>query len=125
LREIVLLFKSRFRQWKRFCIRTLALASVVYGAFHLLWGMNYYRLPLHESLSIESEYTTEELVALTEKLIVKSNALYDQLATNDTMAVAVPLSKSEVFDITVQGYNALKTQFPKLNYPPKSIKTCC
>ena len=123
LREIVHLFKSRFRQWKTFCIRTLALASVVYGAFHLLWGMNYYRPPLHESLSIESEYTTEELVALTEKLIVKSNTLYDQLATNDTMMVEVPLSKSEVFENTLQGYEALQSQFPKLNYPPKSIKT--
>ncbi|WP_299210338.1 DUF3810 domain-containing protein [uncultured Dokdonia sp.] len=123
LREIVLLFKSRFRQWKTFSVRTLALASIVYGAFHLLWGMNYYRLPLHESLSIESEYTTKELVVLTQKLILKSNALYDQLASNDTMAVDVPLSKSEVFDQTVQGYNALQTQFPKLDYPPKSIKT--
>ena len=122
LREIVLLFKSRFRQFKTFCIRTLALASIVYGAFHLLWGMNYYRPPLHESLSIENEYTTEELVAITEKLIVKSNALHDQLATNDTMAVEIPLSRSEIFDQTLNGYNALRTQFPKLNYPPKSIK---
>ncbi|MEP0262362.1 DUF3810 domain-containing protein [Dokdonia sp.] len=123
LREIVLLFKSRFKTFKLFAIRTLALASIVYGAFHLLWGMNYYRLPLHESLSIDAEYTTEELVALTEKLIAKSNALYDQLAINDTMAVEMPLSRSEIFSQTLVGYDALRKQFPKLDYPPKSIKT--
>ncbi len=123
LREIVLLFRSRFKTLKIFAIRTLALASLVYGAFHLLWGMNYYRLPLHESLSIDNEYTTEELVALTEKLITKSNALYDRLATNDTMAVEMPLSRSEIFSQTIVGYKALNEQFPKLDYPPKSIKT--
>lgn len=122
LREIVLLFKRRFRTWKSFAVRTLAIASIVYGAFHLLWGMNYYRLPLHESLGIESEYTTEELVTLTQKLIAKSNALHSQLAANDTIKVTVPLSQSEIFDQTVQGYGALQSQFPTLDYPPKSIK---
>ncbi|WP_299684159.1 DUF3810 domain-containing protein [uncultured Dokdonia sp.] len=122
LREIILLFKRRFRAWKSFAVRSLAIASIVYGAFHLLWGMNYYRLPLHESLGIENEYTTEELVVLTQKLIAKSNALHRQLAANDTLKVTVPLSQSEIFDQTVQGYAALQSQFPKLDYPPKSIK---
>ena len=127
LREIVLLFKNRFKTFKLFFIKTLALASIIYGAFHLLWGMNYYRLPLHEAIGIEKEYTTEELVNLTEKLIIKSNALHDQLAINDSVQVVfgtddVSAYRSEVFDKTLDGYTSLKSKFPKLNYPPSSIK---
>lgn len=127
LREIVLLFKNRFKTFKSFLIKTLALASLIYGAFYTLWGMNYYRLPLHEAIGIEKEYTTEELVAFTEKLIVKSNALHDQLAVNDSVKVVfgandVAAYRSQVFNQTLDGYASLKSKFPKLNYPPSSIK---
>lgn len=123
LREIVLLFRSRFKNIKRFGIHILALASIVYFAFHILWGMNYYRLPLHESLHIDHEYTTDELVQLTEKFIKKSNNLHKELAKNDSAAVDMNMSRSAIFSQTINGYQALKEQFPKLNYPPKSIKT--
>lgn len=123
LREIVLLFKNRFRTFKSFFIKTFALASIVYGAFHLLWGMNYYRLPLHSSLGIESEYTTEELIELTEKLIDKSNRLHAQLAVNDSSGVVYAFAKADTYTKTLDGYNSIKSQFPQLNYPPKSIKT--
>jgi hypothetical protein len=123
LREIVLLFKKRFRTLKLFLLKTLALASIVYGAFHLLWGMNYYRLPLHASLGIESEYTTEELIQLTEKLIVKSNQLHTQLAVNDSSGVVYAFAKADIYTKTLAGYTSLQSQFPTLKYPPKSIKT--
>jgi hypothetical protein len=64
VREIVILIRNRFKTIKSFLLRTLAMLSIVYFAFHLLWGMNYYRLPLHKSLSIDNEYTTQELVSL-------------------------------------------------------------
>lgn len=122
IREIVLLFKSRFKHIKSFLTRTLALASIVYFAFHMLWGMNYYRLPLHEAIGIDNEYTTEELVSLTEKLITKSNTLHESLAVNDSAMVVFAFAKADMFNITLSGYESLKEQFPKLDYPPKSIK---
>lgn len=139
LREIFRLFKTKFKYFKTFLLKTLALASIVYFAFNVLWGMNYNRLPLHESLGIDNEYTTEELVQLTEKLIAKSNALHEQLAVNDSSRVdfSNPISVdfsslnpersrrvalNQVFSQTLNGYESLKTQFPKLDYPPKSIK---
>ncbi len=132
-RAIFLFIKSKARHWKAFLLRTLAIASVVYFSFHLLWGLNYYRLPLHQSLGIAHEYTTEDLLALTQKLIDKSNALHDQLASNDSTAVEVltkgsdgeyhAFAKADLFKSTLNGYENIKRQFPKLNYPPKSIKT--
>lgn len=122
LREIFLLCKTRFKTIKSFLIRTLALASIVYFAFHLLWGMNYYRLPLHKALAIDKDYTTEELVSLTKKLITKSNALHQTLSKSDSAMVDFAFAKAEIFNTTLNGYTALKKQFPKLDYPPKSIK---
>lgn len=131
---------SRGRGWKLFLSHILAIASVVYFTFYLFWGLNYYRLPLHAVLEIEHEYTTENLIALTQKLIDKSNSLHDALAINDTTAVKVltkgndgtysapagragGFAKADLFKTTLNGYENIATEFPKLNYPPKSIKT--
>ncbi|WP_298327764.1 DUF3810 domain-containing protein [uncultured Dokdonia sp.] len=129
LREIVLLIKNKFKGFKTFLLKTLAIISIVYGAFNLLWGMNYNRLPLHESLGIDNEYTTEELVQLTEKLIENSNNLHNQLAEDKNSRVVYcdkiegeNACLQEIFNGTLNGYETLKTQFPKLSYPPKSIK---
>ena len=140
LRAIFIFIKKRAKEWKQFLVRILAISSIVYFAFHLLWGLNYYRLPLHQSIGIANEYTTEDLLLLTEKLIKNSNRLHAQLAPNDSTAVKVltrdgngayqtpddragGFKKAELFKTTLNGYNRLKTQFPKLEYAPKSIKT--
>lgn len=133
LRAVIMFFKRKGRDWKSFLIRTLAIVSVVYFAFHLLWGLNYYRLPLHQSLGIEKEYTTDDLLVLTEKLIEKSNRLHNKLAPNDATAVQLltkddggeyhAFAKADLFKTTLNGYQNLSSQFPKLDYAPRSIKT--
>jgi len=133
IRAIFKFMRGKFRGWKEFVVRTLCIVSIVYFAFHMLWGLNYYRLPLHQSLEIDSDYTTEDLIVLTQKLIDKSNALHEQLAVNDSTAVKVmtkdengeyyAFAKADLFKTTLNGYNNLTVQFPKLSYPPKSIKT--
>src|SRR5690606_39023656 len=51
---------------KNYILDIASAVSIAYFAFHLLWAFNYYRLPLHKSLDIEHDYTTEQLVATTE-----------------------------------------------------------
>lgn len=107
---------------KNWVIDVLATLSLFYFAFHLFWGMNYHRLPLHKSLKLERDYTTEELIEVTKKLIERSNAFHASLAINDSLAVKLPYSKAEIFKMTPQGYENLKTIFPHLEYHPRSIK---
>ena len=57
---------QRFRNPKIWIPDALATLSVIYFCFHLFWGFNYYRLPLHKSLEIENDYTTEKLISLSE-----------------------------------------------------------
>ena len=76
--------RKRLRQdTKNWLTDVFAAIAIIYGAFHLFWGLNYHRLPLHESLNLAQDYTTEQLVNATEALIKESNALHFEITKND------------------------------------------
>jgi len=99
-----------------------ATLSIAYFAFHILWAFNYYRQPLYKSLNLKADYTTEQLISFTERLIEKSNELQHQLAKNDTLKVELPYTKPEILDRVKDGYETLSEIYPHLKYEPKSIK---
>ena len=99
-----------------------ATLSIAYFAFHILWAFNYYRQPLYKSLNLDSDYTTEQLVSFTKKLIVKSNSIHNELSSVDSIKIEFPFSKSEVFNKVQNGYEKLSRIYPHLNYQTKSIK---
>lgn len=119
------LYKNRRRlrkdikNWIRDIFATTAL---LYFAFHILWGLNYYRLPLHKNLNLNADYTTEQLVSVTEKLIQKSNEVHLEIINNDTLKVDIPITKSDILKLAPIGYTNLNRVFPHLEYHPKSIK---
>ena len=121
IRWIFLRFKQRFRKPKNWILEGLASLSLIYLCFNLFWGFNYYRLPLHRSLEIGSEYSTEELLALTKKLIENSNELQYAITHDDSVKVDVPYSKDESLDLAVAGYSQIE-QFPELDYNQASLK---
>ena len=105
-----------------FISEILATVSIVYFMFHLLWGFNYYREPIHKSIAIDNTYTTEELVTITNQLIKKSNALHTQLGFADTTKIEMPYSQQELFDKTQNGYDNVAQAYPTLTFKPQSIK---
>ncbi|TXE10093.1 DUF3810 domain-containing protein [Seonamhaeicola algicola] len=118
-------YKNRKRiinDTKNWVIDVAAACALLYFAFHMFWGLNYYRLPLHVNLHLNADYTTEQLVSVTKKLIKKSNALQLEITKSDTVKVEMPYSKHAIFKMTPNGYNNLKAVFPHLEYYPKSIK---
>jgi hypothetical protein len=120
------LFQKVFKKrivWKEVTFDIGATLSIVYACFHILWGMNYYRLPLHEILELDDEYTEEELINVSEKLIVKANSLHLQLESNDSLPIQIPYTKEEIFRKTIPAYEQLHQIVPVLQYHPKSIKT--
>lgn len=122
IRWVILRARSSFRNPLRWGTEALAALSIIYFCFHLFWGFNYYRLPLHKSLKIDNDYTTEELSRLTQKLIDKSNELQMEITGNDTIKVEMPYTKNELFDKTIDGYKNISTQFPELTYEGYSLK---
>lgn len=100
----------------------LATLSIIYFCFHLFWGFNYYRLPLHKSLGIENDYTTEKLIKLTETLIDRSNDIHLELVENDSAKVEYDYTKQELFEITLEGYDNIQKDFPELSYNGEALK---
>lgn len=114
--------KKLRKNTKQWFVDVFSALAIMYFVFHLFWGFNYYRLPLHKSLDLANDYTTEQLISVTERLIKKSNALHSKITKNDTIKTDLPYSKSEVLKMAPAGYENLKQVFPHLEYHPKSIK---
>lgn len=116
-----------FKNWKlkpiSLILEIVAGFSIVYFFFHLLWGLNYYRLPLHKSLGINDTYTYEQLVATTKKYITLSNQLHQELIDDNNAIVPVPYSQKEFYQRSSNGYENLQNEFHNLKYHPRSIKT--
>lgn len=96
--------------------------AFIYVAFHILWGYNYYRQPLYVSLNQKPEYTSEELIKFTERLIEISNAIHLKIVDNDSAKIVLPYTKKEIFNGVSDGYKTLAEVYPNLNYNPQSIK---
>ena len=122
LRWLYLNKERILKDTKQWVLDILAAISLGYFAFHILWAFNYYRLPLHHSLGIDSKYTTTQLTELTRELITKANTLQLQLAKNDTNKVILPYSKTEILKMIPSGYTNLARTFNDLEYEPESIK---
>ena len=77
--------------------------------FYLSWGLNYFRQPLVESLQLSiKKYTAEQLTAITDTLINRTNALQLQLTGNDTLPVKIPYSIDNILRKTPAGYGQIE-----------------
>jgi hypothetical protein len=108
--------------WKTNGLKFLSILSIFYFFFHFLWGMNYYRIPLHEKLKINKEYELADLEALTEKMILKSNQMQFRITSNDSIAVINPYTEKEIFEMAQNGYHKLPENLKEFDYHTKSIK---
>ncbi|MFT7072433.1 DUF3810 domain-containing protein [Patiriisocius sp. Uisw_017] len=105
-----------------FIVDIAGTVSIFYFMFHMLWGFNYYREPLHKYLNIEAEYTTTQLIETTQRLIKKSNDMHRALGYADSVKIDLPYSQKEMFASTANGYGNLKEKFPHLSISPQSTK---
>lgn len=122
IRWLIFNRKRIYKDFKNWLIDVFSTISLIYFAFHVFWAFNYYRLPLHKNLNLKADYSTEELITVTQQLIKKSNALHLKVTTHDTLQVNLPYSKRDILSMAPLGYEELKKQYPHLEYHPKSIK---
>lgn len=110
-------------QWKTNLLTIISFMSVFYFLFQVLWGLNYHRVPLNEKLSIEKEYTTEELVAFTKRMINKANAVHFEITKDTAAKVVIPYSVSQIYADSPVGYKTLALSHPEFSYEQSSIKS--
>lgn len=113
--------KITSKPWE-FLRKVAVVFSVTYFTFHLLWGFNYYRQPLYETMALPNTYEYHELLAFTERIIKKTNTAHGLIVADSVQAVTIPYTQKEIFDKTIRGYKNLERQFPFLSYEYPSIK---
>ena len=120
------LYLNRRTFWKlpkKFLLDLGCTLSVTYFIFHLLWGMNYYRLPINEKLNFEIDYTKEDLINFTFKMVETTNRLHIQLERNRDKAIHIPYSTQEIYDKTLESYERASKVFPSFEYKNSSLKS--
>ena len=85
-------------------LNLLCVVSVLYFVFHLFWGLNYYRLPLHKKQDINPIYTTEQLLKTTEHIIKKSNTLHQKLTKDSSAVVSSSYTFEKLAVLSLEGY---------------------
>ncbi len=100
----------------------LAGLAVLHLTFYLLWGMNYFREPLGESLGLDETYSFDELVQTASLLAVQTNALQRSLTGDTISRVVVPYSQAEIRKKTIASFRGLSDEFPGLSYRYPSLK---
>jgi len=103
-------------------IGILNVLSIFYFLFHLLWGMNYYRIGLEEKMNLSYEYSHEQLLNFTDKMVEKSNDLHLQITGNDSLKVVNPYSNKQIYEKTQNAYNLLSIKHPEFAYQNHCVK---
>lgn len=120
------LYKNRIgflKNWKSNGLTILNFISILYFLFHFLWGLNYYRIPLHKKIGIEKEYTKEQLQNLTLKLIAETNHLQLQIEKLHYKKVVYSYSEQKMYEMALNGYANLPKPLSHIQYQHKSIKS--
>lgn len=97
--------------------------SVAYFAFHLLWGLNYYRQSITWKLGINREYTLDELVEFTQYLVETTNQYQAEITGDSLSAVHMPYPRKEIFKKTEEAYRNLGKAYPYFTYEAPSLKS--
>lgn len=122
--SIYLLIKTKFKNFLIKITNFVAFLSILYFAFYLFWGLNYYREPLAKNLGYQQKkYTTEQLQKSTEYIISQLNNYHLKITKNDTLQVKSPYSTKDLYKISLKGYKNLENDFPQLKYKVPSIKS--
>ena len=117
------LFRNWRSLWSRRRLRDFILVlSVAYFTFHLMWGLNYYRLPIAEAFELEDSFELDELIGVSGELVEASNRLQTELTGDTITKVRVPHTKKAIFKTAKAGYDVLSKNYPIVTYKQPSIK---
>ena len=114
--------KKVLKSPRKTIVDLLSTASILYFVFHVFWGLNYYRLPLHKKQNINPIYTTEQLIQTTKKITAFTNKVHLKLVKDSSAVVTI----QNYFDVlkknSVEGYQNSAKIHPYLEYKNPSQK---
>lgn len=114
--------RSKFRQPEKWLTQMLITTSILLFSFQILWGLNYYRMPLQQTLGLKTAYSQEELIRFTEDLITLSNRTHEELSPDSSKAITYNFTSKELNLLSLQSYDYLTNTSLYVNYKFKNIK---
>ena len=100
----------------------LSFVSLLYFMFHLFWGYNYYRVPLHTTLNLNSSYSTEQLKSVIHRLVLKTNRLHVAITNDSLLKSSLPYEFVELTEISQAGYSQLERVYPHFKHNGQNSK---
>lgn len=98
-----------------FTLNLLSTTSLLYFLFTILWGLNYYQLPLEDTFNLKvGTYSTEELITLYEKLIHKTNNARVKVLETDEGIFKTNETSQQIFKRAPLGYKQASLIYPLL-----------
>lgn len=123
IKFIINIIIDKKRNIKHLLFSIGATFSIIYFLFYFLWGLNYSRKPLANSMNFEkNKYDLIELTTLSEKLLLKLSKIHTDLTENDSLKVKVPYNKNKILQQSANGYHNLSKDLSQFEYKPSSIK---
>lgn len=122
----LLMFKSRaFVRFVSLIITVVLTASAFITLFYLMWGFNYFRMPLDEKLALpEREYTAAEIKAVCKELAYKASIKRAELEENESGVFSAELEN--LLDGVREAYAEIGLTKPELSAdvpPAKPLAT--
>ncbi len=95
----------------------ILIVSLFHFLFYLNWGLNYFRIPLHQKMNFSLKYSEESLIKTLHYHLNQTHQLHQRLSASDSVAVLPPYSKKQLMELIQENYNvpfkAPKKCFPK------------
>ncbi len=86
-------------------LNLVAAISLLSLLFHLHWGLNYYRVPLHEKLNYDLKYNESELEQTLALVIDRTNQLHQSLSNQDSLPIHISYSKQTIAQLVEDDFN--------------------
>jgi len=113
--DLIMLSRKRYLQ-------LFITLNIVIGLFHVLWGFNYYRQPLHVTLNKSQTYSIDQLKNTVNIYITMSNQLHASLQPVDSLPVEFTRSQSELFAMAATAFDKVPQPALRMAMGPTSIK---
>ena len=123
--KIFILFKNKNGIKKLIFQLSQLLIKVVivfFLIFNILWGFNNYRIPLNQQLNIDTQYTQEELLNITSRLIEKANRLQIQINSDSTQPVKINYPTNKILVDAQKGVRQLNSDLNWKEFKNNSLK---
>ena len=97
-------FKYKKQNFKWLFFNLIILVSLIHFFFYMSWGLNYFRIPLHQKLNYTLDYTEESLTKTLLYHLDQTHRLRQQLNTADSLAVVAPYNKKKIIGLIQENY---------------------